>query len=241
MTAASPLTVSRFIPQNHAPLAALRNELVMFHLESGNAYRAKRLAECGSAAVPLLPASHPASKWKQHCHLAECPFCRSEAVRTWTTKAAKVDQSLSSSGLKSRMVTVALPDCSGGQELRDAVGELAASHSLLLKRRSYQRHILGAARGIECAEADTGLIHAHAHLLFLYHDGGDVLADLPALLPSGFHSEARDGVALASFGGYLGKTPAMSAQAWLDVVDATESRAFVSLSGVLRKEWGSIT
>ena len=239
MTAASPLTVSNYIPQNHAPLAALRNELVMLHLEHGNGYRARRLAECGSAAVPLVPASHPASQWKFRCHLSECPHCRAEAVRAWTTKAAKVDQSLSSSGLKSRMVTIALPDCSGGQELRDAVGELAASHSRLLKRRSYQRHILGAARGIEVTETDTGMLHPHAHLLFLA-EGGDELADFSALLPDGFQSEIRDGVALASFGGYLGKTPAMSAQAWLAVVDATESRAFVSLSGVLRKEWGSI-
>ena len=239
MTAATP-SISKFNPDFHAPLTALRNELIMHHLAHGNRYRAERLAGCGGATVPLLPASHPASKWKHHCHLEECPFCRSEAVRAWKTKAAKVDQSLSNSGLKSRMVTIALPDCSGGQELRDAVGELAANHSRLLKRRNYQRHILGAARGIECSEADTGLIHAHAHLLFAFHEGGDVLADFAALLPSGFQSESRDGVALASFGGYLGKAPAMSPQAWLDVVDATENRSFVSLSGVLRKEWGSI-
>lgn len=221
---------------NHAPVQALREGLVLHWLEHGNTGRAEALATCGKVLFPDLPREHPAYGYRAHCGLAECPVCRSEAVRAWQTQAARVDSRLSSSGLKTRMVTFSLPDVSTGAELREAVQDLSVQHSALLKRRPYQRLVRGAARGLEVSEADTGALHPHVHAVFLLNAGnGEELADF---FPRGAYlSEPQDDVHLAQLGGYLSKLPTTNPEVWLNITGATKGKRFVSLSGDFRTAW----
>lgn len=155
-------------------------------------------------------------------------------------EAARMDKGLQEGGFTSQMLTITVPDTEAdGMAARYA--ELAAGCSRLYKSKIYARHVEGAARGIEIGIADTGLFHAHVHLLLLFRCGvlpAEIVPLVRRCFPSGevYASELWRFVCTARFAAYTLKLPeGVTAEEWLTIRQMMQGKMPLTFSGVLRR------
>lgn len=228
-------TESRPFSLPQAEAIDLRNALVAYHREHGNAYRVERLKACGNPVVGGI------SGWNYRCNLPECPLCYRRRAYRKVAESKCLDRVLQESGFGSQMLTITVPDVEAA-ELQTRYVALSESCSRLLRSKAYRNHFSGAARCIETSVADTGRYHVHVHLLvvFVFRNQPDTMQRLlERYFPDAtalYFSEPEQGVQAARFAAYALKLPkGVTPTEWLNIRTMTQGKSPLTFSGVFRQ------
>lgn len=156
-------------------------------------------------------------------------------------RARAMDEALTASGLRSRMLTISVPD-SDASGLAVLYNRLSKAFGKIYSAKPYKKHIAGAARCVETSVSDTGAFHVHVHADLLYRERDAPEVILPVAqrcFPNAklHFSEPLDGVNIARFARYVLKLPQglTAVEEWLAVRRMMRGKVPVSFAGVLRE------